>query len=90
MTDVDEQTKLFIEISRNLGEINSKLGSLCETIARHELRLTELEKMEKVRDGKSNFKDEVVHWLVKGLILAIGTIATMVGAGALLKPLFGL
>ena len=46
--------------------------------------------MEKVRDGKSNFKDEVVHWLVKGLILAIGTIATMVGAGALLKPLFGL
>ena len=90
MTDVDEQTKLFIEISRNLGEINSKLGSLCETIARHELRLTELEKMEKVRDGKSNFKDEIVHWLVKGLILAIGTIATMVGAGALLKPLFGL
>ena len=90
MTDVDEQTKLFIEISRNLGEINSKLGSLCETIARHELRLTELEKMEKVRDGKSNFKDEVVHLLVKGLILAIGTIATMVGAGALLKPLFGL
>ena len=90
MTDMDEQTKLFIEISRNLGEINSKLGSLCETIARHELRLTELEKMEKVRDGKSNFKDEVVHWLVKGLILAIGTIATMVGAGALLKPLFGL
>ena len=90
MTDVDEQTKLFIEISRNLGEINSKLGSLCETIARHELRLTELEKMEKVRDGKSNFKDEVVHGLVKGLILAIGTIATMVGAGALLKPLFGL
>lgn len=87
MTDMDEQTKLFIEISRNLGEINSKLGSLCETIARHELRLTELEKMEK---GKSNFKDEVVHWLVKGLILAIGTIATMVGAGALLKPLFGL
>lgn len=90
---MDEQTKLFIEISRNLGEINSKLGSLCETIARHELRLTELEKMEKVRDekdGKSNFKDEVVHWLVKGLILAIGTIATMVGAGALLKPLFGL
>ena len=84
---MDEQTKLFIEISRNLGEINSKLGSLCETIARHELRLTELEKMEK---GKSNFKDEVVHWLVKGLILAIGTIATMVGAGALLKPLFGL
>ena len=84
---MDEQTKLFIDISRNLGEINSKLGSLCETIARHELRITELEKTEK--DRKGNFKDEIIHWLVKGLIAAIGTIATMAGAGAMLKSIFG-
>ena len=63
MTAMDEQTKLFIEISRNLGEINSKLGSLCETIARHELRLTEIKKKKKVRDGKSN-NGVLLFWIL--------------------------
>lgn len=33
------QTELFLEISKNLGEINAKVGSLCDAIRSHEDRL---------------------------------------------------
>ncbi len=85
---MDEQTKLFIDISRNLGEINSKLGSLCEVIAKHESRITELEK-DKVGVSGLHFK-ELAVWLVKGLIIALGTIATMTGSASLIKGIFGM
>lgn len=36
---MDDQTKLFIDISKNLGEINTKLGTMCDAIAKHESRI---------------------------------------------------
>ena len=83
MEGINEQTKLFIEISRNLGEINSKLGSLCETIAKHEVRLSELEK----EKGGGGLK-EIAIWLAKGLAIALGVIATTSGSASLIKSIF--
>lgn len=84
---MDEQTKLFIEISRNLGEMNSKLGSLCETIAKHEVRLTELEREKRV--STTDWRNGVIELLVKALIIGLVSVASLAGGGSILFKLFG-
>lgn len=84
---MDEQTKLFIEISRNLGEINSKMGNLCETIAKHESRISELEKEQ--RSDPSDWKREIIGLLVKALIVGAVGITTLAGGGSILIKLLG-
>lgn len=76
-----ETTKLFIDISKNLGEINSKIGTLCETLAKHEQRITNLEQ------NKFSIKDNIVKWLVIALIGTIGIIATLTGSTAIIKAM---
>lgn len=84
---MDEQTKLFIEISRNLGEMNSKLGSLCETIAKHEVRLTELEREKRV--STTDWRNGVIELLVKALIIGLVSVASLAGGGSILFKVFG-
>ena len=83
----DKFTDLVIRITSEPASLNSNMKSTLERLANHETRLMELERSERGKHG--NFKDEIIHWLVKGLIAAIGTIGTMAGAGAMLKSIFG-
>lgn len=85
--ELDEQTKLFIEISRNLGEINSKLGSLCETIAKHESRISELERDKSV--DRHDWKTEVISLLVKAVVVSTVAVAALAGGGSVLLKVFG-
>jgi len=84
---MDEQTKLFIEISRNLGEINSKMSHLCETIAKHEMRLSELEKEKHI--GTQDWKSEIIHLLVKAIIIGAVGVTSLAGGGSILVKIFG-
>jgi hypothetical protein len=61
------------------------MKSALERLQNHEMRLMQLEK-----NKGGSIRDEVVLWLVKGLIIALGVIATSAGASAVLKPLLGL
>ena len=78
-------TDLVIRITSELASLNSNMKSTLERLANHETRLMELEK-----NKGGSFKDEVIQWLIKGLMIALGIIATSAGAGAVLKPILGM
>lgn len=77
----EKETELFIEISRSLGEMNSKLGALCDAISKHEQRIQKLEA------GKASLKDSVIELLVKGLIGSILVIASLTGSAGLISKI---
>jgi len=92
MTDEKIEEILF-QISGKLAGIESKLDTLSETILRHESRLTVLEQNFQKHISESpksddNFKTEMLKLVGKALIIATATIASLTGAGALLKTLF--
>lgn len=93
-------TEYFIDISTKLGSIQQNLNDLSETILKHESRLTILEqsfhkhlldvaKCSSV-NGNSSFKNEIIKLLCKGVLVGSVTIASLSGAGGILKMIFGL
>jgi len=41
-------------------------------------------------EKKNGIKDKLLEWLMKGLLIALGTIATSAGAASILKPILGM
>lgn len=92
-------TEYFIDISAKLGSIQQNLNDLSETILKHESRLTLLEQsfhkhLLEVANNNSNthssFKNEVIKLLCRCLLIGSVTIASLSGAGGILKMIFGL
>lgn len=75
----DRLTELVIQISTGLADLNANMKSVLDTLSRHESRLTKLE------EGRLGMKDTTIQWLLKGLIASIFTVASLTGAGTLLK-----
>ena len=91
-------TEYFIDISTKLGSIQQNLSDLSETILKHESRLTLLEQnfhkhlLEVANNSNtpSSFKNEIIKLLCKGILVGSVTIASLSGAGGILKMIFGL
>lgn len=93
-------TEYFIDISTKLGSIQQNLSDLSETILKHESRLTILEQsfhkhlLEVAKcsgvNSNSSFKNEIIKLLCKGVLVGSVTIASLSGAGGILKMIFGL
>ena len=90
-------TEYFIDISTKLGSIQQNLSDLSETILKHESRLTLLEQsfhkhLLEVANNNSNnnssFKNEIIKLLCKCLLIGSLTIASLSGAGGILKMIF--
>ena len=79
----EKLTELVIQISTGLAELNTNMKTVLDTLSRHEHRLTKLE------EGKLGMKDAAIQWLLKGLIASIFTVASLTGAGTLLKQVLG-
>lgn len=91
--DEQEYLKLFISISKDLGEINSKLEPLSkilekhdQAISAHENRLTKLE----VKENNSGIKNELLTLAVKGLVISICALGTLAGAGTIIAKAIGM
>lgn len=91
--DEQEYLKLFISISKNLGEINSKLEPLSkilekhdQAITAHESRLTKLEVQEKT----GSLKSDILALAVKGLVISICALGTISGAGTIIAKAIGM
>jgi len=82
----DKLTEIIIKITSELSSLNQNMKTTLEKLSNHELRIMDLEK----NKGDGNVLKEIVPWLVKGLIISLGVIATVSGAGAILKPILGL
>ena len=91
-------TEYFIDISTKLGSIQQNLCDLSETILKHESRLTLLEQkfhkhlldVANSSNDHSSFKNEIIKLLCKGILVGSVTIASLSGAGGVLKMIFGL
>ena len=91
-------TEYFIDISTKLGSIQQNLSDLSETILKHESRLTLLEQnfhkhlldVASNSNTHSSFKNEIIKLLCKGILVGSVTIASLSGAGGILKMIFGL
>ena len=89
-------TEYFIDISTKLGSIQQNLSDLSETILKHESRLTLLEQsfhkhlLEVANNSNNNssFKNEIIKLLCKCLLIGSLTIASLSGAGGILKMIF--
>lgn len=76
---MDETGKLLVEINKSIGELSGKLQMALDKLVQHEGRITRLE------SGGASFKDDMMKLLVKALTISVVTIASLTGAGALLK-----
>lgn len=80
---MDEQTKIFMTISQQLGEISASMKNVLEKLADHEHRLDVIE-------GKkcSDWKTELLMLLAKAVLVGGVSIGSLVGAGSMLEKMF--
>ena len=92
-------TEFFIDISTKLGSIQQNLKGLSDIILKHESRLTLLEQnfqkhlldvANTNNNNSSSFKNEIIKLLCKCLLIGSLTIASLSGAGGILKMIFDL
>ena len=78
-------TDLAIKITAELSALNANMKNVLDKLADHEKRLDDLEK------GKnSSWKDDLLKWLVRGIVASILVIGSLTGAAGLIKGVFGL
>ena len=78
-------TDLAIKITAELSALNANMKNVLDKLADHEKRIDDLEK------GKnSNWKDDLLRWLVRGIVASILVIGSLTGAAGLIKGVFGL
>lgn len=78
---------IWVKISTQIGELNGFIKTALDKLADHEKRLDDLEK------GKttgSQLKDDLLKWLVRGLVASIFVIGSLTGASAIIKQVLGL
>ncbi|WP_407450934.1 hypothetical protein [Fibrobacter sp.] len=78
------ENEFLIKISEQLGSMNAYLKTALDKLAEHEKRIGDLEK------GKgAGLKDDVIALAVKGLVIAIISLGSVVGAGTLITKIIG-
>lgn len=82
----DKFTEIILKITSELSALNQNMKTALDRLSNHEIRLMDLEK----KKGSNGLLNEIVPWLVKGLVICVCVIATLSGAGAILKPLLGM
>lgn len=84
MTNSKLEEMLF-DINGTLCKIETRLSSVVEILTQHEHRITTLENTG--NGGSDSFKTEMLKLLGKCLVIALTSIAALVGAGGLLAKM---
>ena len=85
MNNDTDHLEIWVKISAQIGELNGFIKTALDKLADHEKRIDDLEK------GKNfSFKDNLIQWLVKGLVASIFVIGSITGASAMIKHVLGL
>ena len=81
----NDHLDIWVKISTQIGELNGFIKTALDKLADHEKRLDDLEK------GKgSSLKDSVIALSIKGLVIAIISLGSVVGAGTLIGKILGM
>ena len=86
----EDQSRILIQISQQLGEIFGEMKSVLEQLARHEERLTKLENVKSDAvciQAKDSFKDELLKMLAKCLLVAVTAIGSLIGAAPIISQI---
>lgn len=90
---MDEHIANFIiEIKTTLASIDTKVSGILDQVKNHENRILEMEKKLTICQTNCNqggFDAETRKLLIKALMIALGIIGTLTGAGALLTKILG-
>lgn len=81
MGNMDDTTKILLEINKSLGELSGKFQCALDKLVQHEGRITRLE------SGGASFKDDMMKLLAKTLLIAMASIASLTGAASLIKQI---
>lgn len=85
-----DDTKIYefiLNIKEKLSSIDTKVDAIRDTLKNHEHRLQKLESVD-MGQTSASFKDKIVEYLVKAIIALIGVVASLSGAGAIIKQIF--
>lgn len=89
--DEQEYLKLFISISKDLGEINSKLEPLSKILEKHDQAITAHEsRLTRLEVSGNGLKSDVLSLAVKGLVISICALGTLAGAGTIIAKAIGM
>ena len=79
-------TNLAIKISTELASLNTNMNQVLAKISEHDERIRNLENEGKNETEK--FSKQISVWLLKGLLIALGIIATLSGSAGIIKQIF--
>lgn len=85
MINDTDHLDIWVKISTQIGELNGFIKTALDKLADHEKRIDDLEKSKNY-----SFKDNLIQWLVKGLVASIFVIGSITGASAMIKQVLGL
>ena len=85
MNNDTDHLEIWVKISAQIGELNGFIKTALDKLADHEKRIDDLEKCKNY-----SFKDNLIQWLVKGLVASIFVIGSITGASAMIKQVLGL
>ena len=85
MNNDTDHLEIWVKISAQIGELNGFIKTALDKLADHEKRIDDLEKSKNY-----SFKDNLIQWLVKGLVASIFVIGSITGASAMIKHVLGL
>lgn len=85
MINDTDHLDIWVKISAQIGELNGFIKTALDKLADHEKRIDNLEKCKNY-----SFKDNLIQWLVKGLVASIFVIGSITGASAMIKHVLGI
>ena len=85
MINDTDHLEIWVKISTQIGELNGFIKTALDKLADHEKRIDDLEKSKNY-----SFKDNLIQWLVKGLVASIFVIGSITGASAMIKHVLGI
>lgn len=85
----NDHLDIWVKISTQIGELSGLIKTALDKIADHEKRLDDLEK-DKDKSTRNELKDELLKWLVRGLVASIFVIGSLTGASAMIKQVLGI
>ena len=85
MINDTDHLDIWVKISTQIGELNGFIKTALDKLADHEKRIDDLEKRKNY-----SFKDNLIQWLVKGLVASIFVIGSITGASAMIKHVLGI
>lgn len=77
---------IIIEISTQLGILNTNTKQVLDTLALHEKRILLLEK----EKGKESMLINIVPLLIRALIISLCALGTLVGAGSFIGKILNI